>query len=73
MHIQAELDEIHSKRLTLLQHHWKKPIPEVLETMIDLAIAQTPGLDNPLPESMTIGQWSEINLSREGLYDDNGR
>ena len=42
MHIEAELDEIHSQRLTLLQQRLQKPLPEVLATVIDWAINYQP-------------------------------
>jgi hypothetical protein len=38
MHIEAELDDIHSARLILLQQRLQKPLPEVLATVIDWAI-----------------------------------
>lgn len=73
MQIQAELDEIHSERLIQLQQYWQKPIPEVLATLIDLALAQTTITANALPEPMSIGQWQNTHLSRESLYNDDGR
>jgi len=38
MHIETELDDIHSERLVLLQQRLQKPLPEVLATVIDWAI-----------------------------------
>ena len=38
MHIEAELDDIHSERLVLLQQSLQKPLPEVLATVIDWAL-----------------------------------
>lgn len=38
MHIEAELDDIHSQRLALLQQRLQKPLPEVLATVIDWAM-----------------------------------
>lgn len=70
MHIETELDEIHSERLAGLQHRLQKPLPEVLATMIDWAWAQGLGA---LPEPMSVGEWHELDLSREGLYGDDGR
>ncbi|MGD0961603.1 MAG: PIN domain-containing protein [Methylomonas sp.] len=37
MHIEADLDEIHSQRLMQLRQRLQKPLPEVLETVIDWA------------------------------------
>lgn len=73
MYIEAELDEIHSERLTQLQHSWQKPISEILATLIDLAIAQQTANSSQLPKAISIGQWPDLNLSRDSLYDDNGR
>lgn len=35
MHIEAELDDIHSQQLTLLQQQLQKPLPEALATVIE--------------------------------------
>ncbi|WP_020562408.1 hypothetical protein [Methylosarcina fibrata] len=70
MHIEAELDEIHTQRLTLLQQRWQKPLPEVLAILIDWATSHSPENLAGLPEPMSIGQWPELNLSRDSLYGD---
>jgi hypothetical protein len=46
MHIEAELDDIHSERLALLQQRLQKPLPEVLATVIDWAINYQPTTGN---------------------------
>lgn len=73
MHIQAELDDIHTQRLTLLQQRLQKPLPEVLAILIDWATSHSPENLAGLPEPMSIGQWPELNLSRDSLYGDDGR
>ncbi len=48
MHIEAELDDIHSQRLAMLQERLQKPLPEVLATVIDWAVNyQPPGVNIP--------------------------
>jgi len=73
MHIEAELDDVHTQRLTLLQQRLQKPLPEVLAILIDWAVTHTPENSTSLPEPMSIGQWPELNLSRDGFYGENGR
>ncbi len=73
MYIKAELDDLHSERLTQLQQRLQKTMPEVLAMLIDWAITYPPEPINQLPKAMSIGQWPETNLSRDSLYDDNGR
>lgn len=70
MHIEAELDEIHGERLAQLQRRLQKPLPEVLATVIDWAIARP---QPTLPEPMSLGEWRDDKLSREHLYGDDGR
>ena len=48
MHSEAELDDIHSERLTLLQQRLQKPLPEVLATVIDWAMSYPPANINSL-------------------------
>jgi hypothetical protein len=73
MYIEVELDDLHSERLALLQQRLQKTMPEVLMVLIDWAMDHPPGPVNLLPEPMSIGQWDEINLLRDGLYDNDGR
>lgn len=40
MHIEAELDLIHAQRLEYLKTQLRKPLPEVLADVIDLALAK---------------------------------
>lgn len=73
MHIEAELDDIHSQRLALLQQRLQKPLPEVLAILIDWGASHSSENLVGLPEPMSIGQWPELNLSRDSLYGDDGR
>lgn len=73
MHIEAELDDIHTQRLTQLQQRLQKPLPEVLAMLIDWATNNSSENLASLPEPMSLGQWSELNLSRDSMYGDNGR
>jgi hypothetical protein len=49
MHIEAELDELHAKRLIQLQERLQKPLPEVLAAAIDIALNQPLILDKDAP------------------------
>ncbi|MGH6634900.1 MAG: hypothetical protein ACRED0_01755 [Gammaproteobacteria bacterium] len=49
MHIEAELDDIHAKRLIELQQRLQKPLPEVLATAIDIALNQSTARDEGEP------------------------
>ena len=73
MHIEAELDDIHTQRLIQLQQRLQKPLAEVLALLIDWAANQSPESLTGLPEPMSLGQWPKLNLSRDSLYDDDGR
>jgi len=73
MHIEIELDEIHGERLASLQQQLQKPLPDVLATLIDWAISQKQQEFDNLPEPMSIGEWRDIDLSREQLYGHDGR
>lgn len=73
MHIEAELDDVHTQRLTQLQQRLQKPLPEVLAMIIDWATSHSQNDLAMLPEPMSLGQWPEINLSRDNLYGDDGR
>lgn len=71
MHIEAELDDIHSERLADLQRRMQKPLSEVLATVIDWAITHPiAAMPSSLPEPMSIGKWEDSGLSRDALYDD---
>jgi len=73
MHIEAELDDIHTQRLTQLQQRLQKPLPEVLAMLIDWATNHSPENLTGFPEPMSLGQWPELNLSRESMYGNEGR
>jgi hypothetical protein len=75
MHIEAELDDIHAERLACLQRRLQKPLPEVLATAIDLALAQPmePPRHPRLPEAMSVGAWPVLDLGREAIYGDDQR
>ena len=73
MHIEADLDEIHGERLADLQLRLQKPLSEVLATVIDWAWSQTPQAPDALPEPLSVGQWQTLDLSRDSLYNDDGR
>jgi hypothetical protein len=73
MLIEAELDDVHTQRLTQLQQRLQKPLPEVLAMIIDWATNHSPDNLAILPEPISLGQWPAINLSRDSLYGDDGR
>jgi hypothetical protein len=73
MLIKAELDDIHTQRLTQLQERLQKPLPEVLALLIDWATSHSPENLTGLPEPMSIGRWPELNLSRDNMYGNDGR
>jgi hypothetical protein len=54
MHIEAELDGIHTQRLTALQQRWQKPLPEVLAILIDWATSHSPESLAGLPEPISM-------------------
>jgi hypothetical protein len=83
MHIEAELDDIHSQRLVLLQQRLQKPLPEVLATAIDWAINyQSIGSKTPVSEeaerqaalaylnTICIDWGGKPIENRDALYDD---
>lgn len=53
MHIEAELDDIHSQQLTLLQQQLQKPLPEVLATVIEWATNYQRQYNAPLAAANT--------------------
>jgi len=61
MHIEADLDDVHTQRLALLQQRLQKPLPEVLAILIDWGVTHS-------PEPMPISQWPDLKLSRDSLY-----
>jgi len=73
MRIEAELDDVHTQRPTHLQQRLQKPLPEVLAMIIDWVTNHPQNDLAILPEPMSLGQWPEINLSRDHLYGDDGR
>jgi hypothetical protein len=50
MYIEAKLDEIHGQRLIDIQRRLQKPLPEVLEVLIDLGQELLPESDEQLEE-----------------------
>ena len=75
MHIDVELDPLHAERLAQLQRTLQKPLSEVLATVIDLALSQSPQprARTRLPEAMSVGSWPKLDLRREALYGDGQR
>jgi hypothetical protein len=73
MHIEADLDDIRTQRLALLQQRLQKPLPEVLAMLIDWAVTHAPENTVHLPEPMSIGLRPDLNLSRDSLYGNDGR
>ena len=51
IHIEAEMDSVHAERLACLQARLRKPLPDVLADVIDLALAK---LDQPVPAKSSI-------------------
>lgn len=49
MHIEAELDDIHTERLRLLQERLQKPLAQVLADAIDAALTLPFEPDEPSP------------------------
>jgi len=85
MHIEAELDDIHSQRLAMLQERLQKPLPEVLATVIDWAINyQHPGdripdeVGNEAERQAALAYLNSVSIdwggkpieNRDALYDD---
>ena len=85
MHIEAELDDIHSQRLAMLQQRLQKPLPEVLAIVIDWAINyQNPGdrvsddADNEAERQAALAYLNTVSIdwsgkpieNRDALYDD---
>jgi len=68
MHIEADLDDIYTQRIALLQQSLLKALSEVLTMLIDWAETYSPENTVHLPETMTIDQWPDVNLSRDSLY-----
>lgn len=84
MHIEAELDDIHSQRLTLLQQRLQKPLPEVLATVIDWAMNyqpannNSPSINDEADRQAALAYLSTVSIdwggkpieNRDALYDD---
>jgi len=52
---------------------FNRTLSEVLATVIDWAWTQTPQAPDALPEPLSVGQWQTLDLSRDSLYNDDGR
>lgn len=85
MRIEAELDDIHSQQLTLLQQQLQKPLPEVLATVIEWAVnyqqaksasLQPANAESERLDALTYLQTVRIDWggkpieNRDALYDD---
>ena len=68
MHIEAELDDIHTKRLALLQQRLQKLLTEILAMLIDWGVTHSPENSVHLPEPIPICPWPDLKLSRDSLY-----
>lgn len=81
MHIEAELDDIHSQQLTLLQQQLQKPLPEVLATVIEWATNYQQQFPPPNSESERLAALAYLQTvkidwggkpiqDRDSFYDD---
>lgn len=57
----------------IMQQRLQKSLPEVLAMLIDWGVTYSPENTVHLPEPMSIGQWPDLNLSRDSLYGNDGR
>lgn len=85
MHLEAELDDIHSQRLALLQQRLQRPLPEVLATVIDWVMNYqnsgervSDGAGNEAERQTALAYLNTMSIdwggkpieNRDALYDD---